>query len=78
MSPANKRTVGPRGEDWTVKKPGATRVSSVHDTQKDAIQAARRALQNSGGGELAIKGRNGAVRQQDTIPPGNDPRSSRG
>jgi Uncharacterized protein conserved in bacteria (DUF2188) len=78
MAKPNTRTVSPRGDDWTVEKPGATRASSVHDTQADAIDAARGYLGNEGGGELKIKGTNGRVRAQDTVPAGNDPRSSRG
>ncbi len=76
--PANKRTVTPHEQGWSVEKPGAARASSVHDTQQQAIAAARANLENTGGGELAVKGRDGAVRQQDTIPPGNDPTSSQG
>ena len=78
MAPANKRTVTPHNDGWSVEKPGATRASSVHDTQQQAIDAARQILRNDGGGELAIKGRDGAVRAQDTVPPGNDRSSSRG
>jgi hypothetical protein len=78
MPPVNKRTVTPHPDGWSVEKPGASRASSVHDTQAEAIDAARRNLENTGGGELAIKGRDGAVRDQDTVRPGNDPRSSRG
>lgn len=78
MAPANKRTVTPHPDGWSVEKPGASRASSVHATQAAAIDAARQNLVNSGGGELAIKGRDGAVRAQDTIKPGNDPRRSPG
>ncbi len=78
MTPANKRTVTPREKGWSVEKPGANRASSVHETQKEAVAAARQILKNGGGGELAIKGRDGAVRDQDTIKPGNDPRRSKG
>lgn len=78
MAKPNTRTVTPHGDDWTVDKPGATRVSSRHDTQAEAIDAARGYLSNEGGGELKIKGANGRVRAQDTVPNGNDPRSSRG
>lgn len=78
MTPPNKRTATPHPEGWSVEKPGASRASSVHDTQRQAIDAARQNLINSGGGELAIKGTDGAVRAQDTIKPANDPRSSRG
>ena len=78
MTPPNKRTVTPHPEGWSVEKPRATRASSVHDTQQAAIDAARGYLQHEGGGELAIKGRDGRVRAQDTIAPGNDPRRSPG
>lgn len=78
MPGPNKRTVAPHERGWSVEKPGAKRASSVHDTQAAAAAAARKTLEKSGGGELAIKGRDGAVRKQDTIPPGNDPRSSKG
>jgi Uncharacterized protein conserved in bacteria (DUF2188) len=78
MTPPNKRTVTPHSDGWSVEKPGASRASSVHATQQQAIDAARGYLQNEGGGELAVKGRDGRVRDQDTIPHGNDPRSSRG
>jgi hypothetical protein len=30
-------------------------------------------LQNQGGGELTIIGRDGKIRSKDTIAPGNDP-----
>lgn len=78
MAPTNKRTVTPHPDGWSVDKPGATRASSVHPTQKQAIDAARQVLQNSGGGELAVKDRDGAVRAQDTVAPGNDPRRTKG
>lgn len=78
MATPNKRTVTPHPDGWSVEKPGASRASSVHPTQQQAIDAARQTLANSGGGELAIKGRDGAVRAQDTVKPGNDPRKSRG
>jgi uncharacterized protein DUF2188 len=78
MARPNTRTVTPDGGDWTVDKPGAGRASSRHDTQAEAIDAARGYLSNDGGGELKIKGRDGAVRAQDTIRPGNDPRRSKG
>jgi hypothetical protein len=78
MSRPNKRTVTPHDKGWSVDKPEASRASSVHRTQQEAIDAARQNLKNDGGGELAIKGRDGAVRAQDTVDPGRDPRSSKG
>ena len=78
MASPNIRTVTPGEGDWTVDKPGASRPSSRHDTQAEAIDAARGYLRNEGGGQLKIKGTDGKIRSQDTIPNGNDPRRSRG
>jgi hypothetical protein len=61
-----------------VKKPGARRASAHLDTQAAAVVRARQILANDGGGELRIAGNDGSIRQADTIPPGNDPRSSKG
>jgi hypothetical protein len=61
-----------------VKAPGASRASSHHNTQADAIGRARTIIGNAGGGELNIHGRDGSIRAKDTIPNGNDPRSSKG
>jgi len=58
---------------WANKRNDAGRASSVHSTQKDAIDAAKSMLTNQGGGELATKGVNGRIRSKDTIAPGNDP-----
>ena len=70
-------TPNPAG-GWDVRKPGAARASSHHDTQKEAISRARGILTNQGGGEMRVKGSDGRVRDQNTVPPGRDPRSSRG
>ncbi|NLT24637.1 MAG: DUF2188 domain-containing protein [Syntrophorhabdus sp.] len=63
---------------WANKREDATRPSSTHRTQREAIDAARGMLQNQGGGELTIKGRDGLIRDKDTISPGNDPFPPRG
>ena len=63
---------------WDVRKPGAKRASAHEPTQKDAINRGREILGNKGGGELRIKGTDGKVRDQNTVPKGNDPRSSKG
>lgn len=75
----NKRVVQQRDDGrFEVVKPGGTRASAVTDTQKDGIDRARQILGNDGGGELQVRALNGSIRQQDTIHPGSDPRSSRG
>jgi hypothetical protein len=74
MSKLQNRTVSksPNG-DWENKKNSNKQASSVHSTQAGAVNAAKSMLKNQGGGELAIKGKDGKIRSKDTIPPGNDP-----
>lgn len=67
-----------QGSGWDVRAPGSLRASSHHDTQQEAIGAGRRISENQGGGELRIKGRDGRVSKQDTVPRGNDPQKSKG
>lgn len=73
MSKGNNRSIFRRDDQWINKLNGASRASSVHDTQQDAINVAREMLSNRGGGELTTMGRNGQIRSKDTIAPGNDP-----
>ncbi len=58
---------------WANERNDADRASSVHETQRDAIDAARQNLLNQGGGELSVQGLDGRIRSKDTIAPGNDP-----
>lgn len=58
---------------WVNKKNSASQAASVHKTQKEAEESARKMLKNSGGGELITKGTDGKIRSKDTIAPGNDP-----
>lgn len=74
----NARHVVPHGEGWAVLKPDAKRASSVHPTQSEAIGRARDILRNDGGGELITHGRDGRMRDGDTVHPGGDPRRRRG
>lgn len=74
----NKREVRKHGDGWGVFAPNARRASVVKPTQSEAQASGRTFLRNQGGGELLTRGQNGQIRQQDTIKPGNDPRSRRG
>lgn len=75
----NKRIVQHRDDgNWEVRKPGAPRASEVVRTQSEGIERARTILGNNGGGELQVRGRDGTIRAQDTVAPGNDPRRSKG
>lgn len=62
----------PKG-GWNVKKPGARRASSHHDTQAEAERRAKEILGNLGGGEAVIHRPDGRIRDSDTVAPGNDP-----
>ena len=74
MSKPQDRTVFRRPDKkWANKRNDGQRASSIHDTQGDAILAAREMLGNQGGGELTTKGLDGRIRSKDTIPPGRDP-----
>lgn len=74
MSKKQDRIVFRRDDGtWANKKNDASRASTLHNTQKEALEAAKLMLQNQGGGELTTKGVDGRIRSKDTIPPGNDP-----
>lgn len=67
--------VVPRPEGWAVMQGGGQRASSLHDTQKDAIQEARQKSRNLGS-ELKIHGKDGRIRESDSH--GNDPHPPKG
>jgi hypothetical protein len=74
MSKPSDRHVVPNSDGgWDVVAPNADRASSHHDTQSDAISRAREIVGNVGGGEVVIHGRDGRIRDSDTVAPGNDP-----
>jgi len=62
--------VVPHKDGWAVRGAGSRKASSVHRTQQQAIDQARRAAENQGT-ELYIHGRNGRIRERDSH--GNDP-----
>jgi len=79
MSKPQDRTISRRDDGkWENKRNDSDRATSVHDTQKDAQDAARENLKNQGGGELTTKGTDGKIRDKDTVSPGNDPRKTKG
>ena len=72
-SGGNRRHVTQHAEGWAVRKPGASRASVVVPTQAEAAERAREIVTNLGGGEVTIHGRDGKIRDSDTIGGGNDP-----
>lgn len=70
----NERHVVPNPDGgWDVKAPGASRSSSHHRTQSEAEARAKEILAAAGGGEAVIHGRDGRIRDSDTVAPGNEP-----
>ncbi|WP_280410276.1 DUF2188 domain-containing protein [Nocardia brasiliensis] len=77
MAKPNKIHVQPRPDGkWEAAKPNASRASAVKPTQQEAINRGRELL-GKDGGELIIHGRDGRIRDSDTIAPGNDPNPPR-
>jgi Uncharacterized protein conserved in bacteria (DUF2188) len=68
MVSSNNRHVVPNpngGSD--VKAPGAKRASARAPTQAQAERRAKEIVSNQGGGEVRIHGRDGRIRDSDTI-----------
>jgi hypothetical protein len=62
--------VVPHGSEWAVKGAGNSKATSVHSTQKEAINHGRKIAQNQKS-ELLIHGENGRIREKNSY--GNDP-----
>lgn len=70
---SNRHVVpNPKG-GWDIKKPGGARASGHTTTQGEAVRRAKEIVTNQGGGEVRIHGRDGRIRDSDTVEPGNDP-----
>lgn len=74
MSKTNYWT-SPRDGQWAVSRQGAERASSLHETQAEAWQEARRLARGSGG-EALLQGEDGKIRARNTY--GKDPFPPRG
>lgn len=75
--PRNQRHIVPAGgAGWDTVDP-ATGRRTHHRTQGEAERAAKDDLTRHGGGEAITHGRNGQIRDSDTVAPGNDPNPPR-
>ncbi|MFB6247410.1 MAG: DUF2188 domain-containing protein [Salinibacter sp.] len=72
---ANQHVVRRNGE-WAVRGEGNSRDTSQHDTQGEAIDAARDVAENQGG-DVVIHNRGGKFRERHTYGK-RDPESSEG
>ena len=50
----SRRHVVPHENGWAVRAEGASRASSLHQTQAEAEAAARKIVSHQGGGEVII------------------------
>jgi hypothetical protein len=62
--------VVPSSGAWAVKKAGASRATSTHATQAEAVEAATRIARNQQT-ELYVHGRDGRIRERNSY--GKDP-----
>ena len=62
--------VVPRNEGWVIRREGTVKATSVHGTQREAVDAGR-AIAKRQSGELIVHGRDGRIRDRDSY--GQDP-----
>lgn len=72
---SNAQHVVPRDGRWSVRKTGSDKVTRTYDTQREAINEARRIAQNQET-ELYIHGRDGRIRERNSY--GKDPHPPKG
>lgn len=75
MSKGRNQHIVPRNGGWAVQPAGGQRASSVHDTQREAIDRGRDVARNQNS-ELLIHGRDGRIRDRDSH--GHDPHPPKG
>ena len=69
MSKRNQHIVR-HSDGWAVRGAGSQRATSIHSTQREAIDAGRR-IAKTQKTELFVHGRDGRIRERDSF--GNDP-----
>jgi hypothetical protein len=65
----------PAGDQWGVRGEGNEKLTSRHDTQREAIDAAREIARNQHS-ELLVHGTDGRIRERDSH--GHDPNPPKG
>src|ERR1700731_1469565 len=75
MTKGRNQHVVPRGGGGAVKAEGGQRASSIHGTQREAIDRGREVSRNQRS-ELFVHGRDGRIRERDSH--GHDPNPPKG
>ena len=70
MAESRNQHVVPRDGGWAVRRANASRDTRRFETQREAIEAARRIAHNQGS-ELLVHGRDGRMRERRSY--GDDP-----
>lgn len=70
----NVWVTGNRSDGYAAKSEGAKRAASRHETQREAIEAAKD-IAKSRGSEVIVQGTDGRIRSKDSY--GNDPNPPR-
>jgi hypothetical protein len=68
--------VTPTGEEWRVKRTGARRAASVHESKARAIARAKELAKHAGLGQVKVHRGDGVIQSEYTY--GRDPRRSPG
>src|SRR5262245_8494620 len=64
--------VVPQSSAWALREEGSARALRVFKTQREAVEAARKLINASNGGDIVVHGRNGRIRGVDTYALGGD------
>jgi len=73
MANNNRRDVSPNGGNgWKVTQPGQVKPTATAPTQREAERVAKQEVSQAGGGQVYIHGRDGQIRDADTVKPGNE------
>jgi len=75
MSKKNQHIVPTKDGKWGVRGEKNQRLSSKHDTQKEAIEQGKEICENQGT-ELFVHGKDGKIRERSSY--GNDPYPPKG
>ena len=70
---SNYHVIPDKQQGWAIRKAGADKASGFASTQAAAETRAKSLASKQGGGEVVIHGRDGRIRDKDTMSPARDP-----